>query len=58
MPENNFFANIESNAYFQSLPTFIQETIKQGNSQITSEADLRKCAENLMQGSKKQAQSK
>lgn len=49
MQENNFFQTIDTNAYFQSLPLFVQETIKQGGSgTISSETDLRRCAENLM----------
>lgn len=48
MTENPFFQNIESNQYFQSLPTFIQETIKQGGSDIKSEEELRRCAEELI----------
>lgn len=49
MQENNFFKTIEDNAYFQSLPLFVQETIKQGGpNSICSETDLRRCAENLM----------
>ncbi len=48
MSDNNFFQNIDSNQYFQTLPTFVQETIKQGGPEIKSEEDLRRCAENLM----------
>ncbi len=48
MSDNPFFENIESNAYFQSLPVFVQETIKQGSPQIKSEDDLRRCAQQLM----------
>ncbi len=48
MSDNVFFQNIDSNQYFQSLPSFVQESIKQGGPQIKSEEDLRKCAENLM----------
>lgn len=49
MQDNSFFKSIDSNAYFQSLPLFVQETIKQGGSgTIYSETDLRRSAENLM----------
>jgi hypothetical protein len=48
MAENTFFNQIESNPYFQSLPVFIQETIKQGGADIKSEEELRRCAEQLM----------
>lgn len=47
--ENNFKKNLDSNAYFSSLPLFIQESIKQSSADISSEEELRKCAENIMQ---------
>ena len=43
-----FKENIESNRYFQTLPTHVQETIKQSGIDIHSEEELRKCAEKLM----------
>lgn len=45
---NNFKDNLDNNSYFMSLPAFIQESIKQTGVNITSEEELRKCAENLM----------
>ncbi len=48
MSDSIFFQNIDTNQYFQSLPPHIQETIKQGGPKITSEEDLRRCADNLM----------
>ena len=40
---------VENNAYFQSLPKFIQESVKQcGAADITCEQDLRSLAENIM----------
>ena len=47
---NSFKENIESNQYFQSLPVFVQETIKQSGIQINSEDELKKCTEKLMSG--------
>lgn len=49
MPENTFFQTLDSNPYFQSLPPFIQESIRQSSPEIRSESDLRQCAEKLMQ---------
>ena len=41
--------NVENNAYFQSLPKFIQESVKQcGAADVTCEQDLRSLAENMM----------
>ncbi|BCI60273.1 hypothetical protein [Solibaculum mannosilyticum] len=50
---NSTFGNVqcENSAmqqYFMSLPTYIQETIKQSGAQITTQEELRQCAENLM----------
>ena len=45
----DFKKNLDSNAYFSSLPLFIQESIKQSSADISSEEELRKCAENIMQ---------
>lgn len=45
---NTFKENIESNKYFQSLPTYIKETIKQSGFEINSEEELRTTAEKLM----------
>lgn len=45
---NAFKENIESNRYFQTLPTNVQEAIKQSGIDINSEEELRKCAEKLM----------
>ena len=45
---NTFKENIDSNRYFQTLPTYVQETIKQSGFDINSEEELRKCAEKLM----------
>lgn len=43
-----FKDNIDSNQYFKTLPTYVQETIKQSGIDINSEEELRKCAEKLM----------
>lgn len=45
---NNFKENIDSNKYFKSLPSYIQETIKQASVDFNSEDELKKFAENLM----------
>lgn len=46
---NTFMENVENNAYFQSLPKFIQESVKQcGAADVTCEQDLRSLAENMM----------
>lgn len=34
--------------YFNSLPEFVQETIKQSSIQPQNKEELQKCAENLM----------
>lgn len=34
--------------YFNSLPMFVQETLKQNNIKVNSLEDLRTCAENMM----------
>ena len=36
--------------YFQSLPAYIQESIKQSGVSANSVEELRRCAENLAQG--------
>lgn len=48
MNKSNFKENLEKNKYFQSLPSYAQETIKQSGIPINSEEDLRRCAEKLM----------
>lgn len=40
--------NLDQNAYFQSLPKMVQETIKQTSVEITSEDQLKSVAENIM----------
>ncbi len=45
---NTFKETLDSNRYFQTLPTYVQETIKQSGIDINSEEDLRRCAEKLM----------
>lgn len=45
---STFKENIESNRYFQTLPAYVQETIKQSGLDINSEEELRKCAEKLI----------
>lgn len=47
MPDIFHFSD-EMQQYFNTLPIFVQETIKQSNSKIGSTEDLKKCAENLM----------
>lgn len=44
---NDFKENLNNNQYFQSLPAYVQETIKQSGVNISSEEELRNCAENL-----------
>lgn len=39
--------NLDENQYFMSLPTYIQESIKQSGIVITSEEQLKQCVENL-----------
>lgn len=48
----NFSENMKSNAYFQSLPAWVQETIQQTAITLHSEEELRQCAEKLMQNGK------
>lgn len=48
MPSNTFQESLDSNPYFMSLPAYVQETIKQTGIEITSEEELRRCAQNLM----------
>ena len=43
-----FVQNIQSNAYFQSLPNWVQESVFQTDVPLASEADLRAFAENLL----------
>ena len=43
-----FETSLQSNAYFNSLPAYVQETIKQSGIKICSEEELRQCAQNLM----------
>lgn len=45
---NNSKEGLENNPYFQSLPSNVQETIKQSGIKIDSEEDLKECAEKLM----------
>lgn len=46
---SNFKESIETNQYFQTLPSYVQETIKQSNINIQSENELKQIAEKLMQ---------
>ena len=48
MNKSSFKENLENNQYFQSLPSYVQETIKQSGITIDSEEELRRCAEKLM----------
>lgn len=48
----NFSENMASNAYFQSLPAWVQETIEQTAITLHSEEELRQCAEQLMRDEK------
>ncbi len=45
---NTFQENLAENAYFQSLPVFVQETIRQSGISIKNEEELRECAQNLL----------
>lgn len=45
---SNFKDTLKDNQYFKSLPTYVQETIMQGNANINSEEELKRYAENLM----------
>ncbi len=53
MPDN-FYANdpIKDNPqmkqYFNSLPAYVQESIKQSGIEVRTLEDLRSCAENMM----------
>lgn len=44
----NFKESLNTNQYFQSLPIYIQETIKQSGIDINSEEELKSTVENLM----------
>ncbi len=43
-----FNESLNTNPYFQSLPIYIQETIKQSGIDINSEEELRSTVENLL----------
>jgi hypothetical protein len=47
MPDHTFAENLNTNPYFLSLPTYVQETIKQAGPKVQSDEDLRKIADNL-----------
>jgi len=47
MPENTFAENLNTNQYFLSLPSYVQEAIKQAGPKVQSDEDLRKIADNL-----------
>lgn len=48
-PKNNpLDQNPEIQQCFQSLPPYIQESIKQSGVEITSKQQLQQCADNLM----------
>ena len=47
MQENTFAENLSSNQYFLSLPSYVQETIKQAGPTVQSDEDLRKIADHL-----------
>ncbi len=49
MEDNCFYKNLDTNEYFRSLPSFVQEAIRQSSPQINSEEDLRRCAKNLLE---------
>ena len=53
MPENQFMLGLKDNAYFQSLPVFIQENIKQSGVTLNSENDLKRLAQNMLQSKTK-----
>lgn len=46
--DSHFGESIDSNAYFQTLPTYVKESIKQSGVHFASEEELRDCAEKLM----------
>ena len=46
--KNNFNENLDSNEFFQSLPSYVQETIEQSGITLNSEEELKKCANTLM----------
>ena len=48
MKGNIFSQNISSNAYFNSLPQWVKETISQTDVPLNSEEELRACSQNLM----------
>ena len=45
-----FEQGLQQNQYFNSLPAYVQETIKQSGIKLCSEEKLRQCAQNLMNG--------
>ena len=47
MPKNTFAENLNTNQYFLSLPSYVQETIKQAGPKVQSDEDLHKIADNL-----------
>ena len=51
MPASSSFTP-EMNQYFDTLPAYIQENIKQSNQNFNSLEDLRSVAEKLMEKSK------
>ncbi|MDD2954689.1 MAG: hypothetical protein PHD67_00085 [Oscillospiraceae bacterium] len=48
MKDSAFAKNITGNAYFNSLPQWVKETISQTDVTINSEEELRACAEHLL----------
>ncbi|MBE6885775.1 MAG: hypothetical protein E7486_02400 [Ruminococcaceae bacterium] len=48
---SSFYHTLPQNAYFQSLPAIVRETILQGHTDIRNEDELRACAQQLMQQS-------
>lgn len=42
----------EANAYFASLPGYVQDMVQQRRQNIKSEDELRRYAENILQGDK------
>lgn len=53
MPTNKQIENDPAmQQYFNALPPYVQENIKQAGTDICSLEELQRCAENLMRGQK------
>lgn len=48
MKQNSFQETLEQNVYFQGLPPFVQESIRQSGVTLSSEEELRRLARSLM----------